>query len=103
MQDIYSEDSVQVKKVIDQIWLALSEQNVQKMNKFCSTDWHLFSARGSVYSTKQLTDKHIEIMKNFTLVTSQMNIKIMGNTALATYNAQMKGLIKEKNWEGIFL
>jgi ketosteroid isomerase-like protein len=96
-------DTQAIRAVINGTWSALQKQDINLFYKYCSRDWMLYTARGKKLTANKLFEIHKAKVKNFNLIPSQMNIRILGNIGWATYDSKMSGQINGKPWGGNFI
>jgi hypothetical protein len=92
-----------IRNLIDQTWSALSEQNLEKFNKYVLSDWQLYTARGNKMSAKSLINLHKKNLTNFNLDYSDLKIHVQDSIAWATYDATMSGQWQGEDWGGQFI
>ncbi len=98
-----SEDTKRIKTLIDSLWKSLQEQDLAAFKANCTENWNLYTARGIKLSADELFEMHKANVRDFNLVSSQVNIHISGDMAWGTYDAEMSGQIKGKPWGGSFI
>ncbi len=103
IQDNNPVDIQAIQAVIDGTWYALQKQDINLFERYCSRDWMLYTALGNKFTANKLFEIHRANIKNFKLIPSHMNIRIIGNMGWATYDAEMSGQIKGKPWGGSFI
>ncbi len=102
-QTASDEDIKVINGLIDVMWESLQKQDLAAFKTNCAEDWHLYTARGIKLSADDLFKMHKANVRDFKLVSSQVQIHISGDTAWATYDAEMSGQIKGNPWGGSFI
>lgn len=96
-------DVAAIKSVIDGAWAALGAQDESAFGNHVAPGWQLYTASGAKVDVAKLFGIHKANMKGFKLVSSNLDVKVKGSVAWATYDAVMSGEFKGKPWGGNFI
>lgn len=96
-------DRASVERAMDVTWDSLRRQDLDAFMRHAVADWHLYTARGNRVSASQLFSNHRQNMTNFDIVISNLDIRIHGDVAWATYDGTMSGLWQGEKWGGDFI
>ena len=98
-----SEEVEAIRIRIDDLWKALSSQNVEDFKDNCDVEFRYFTARGGNYDIDELLNLHIENLKDFKIIISEDTVHVDDTIAWVTSNAKMNGLVEGNKWKGDFL
>lgn len=97
------EDSAAIKTLTDEMWKALGDHDLELFSSLCSDEWTLFTAAGNRFSVERLFEVHRENIRGFELEPSNVQVRVNGDHAWATYDAVMSGELQGEPWGGEFL
>jgi len=96
-------DEQAVRATIEGAWRALQLQELEQFKKFCSEGWMLYTARGNKFGAEKLFAVHKANIEDFRLESSNVEVRVAGEMAWATYDAVMSGKLKGETWGGDFI
>jgi ketosteroid isomerase-like protein len=100
---VNAKEAQAIQAVIDGAWEALRKQDLNAFRQHCSDPWLLYTARGNKFSADKLFAVHKANIRDFRLVASNVRIRVAGDIAWATYDAELSGQLKGEPWGGSFI
>lgn len=96
-------DRAAIESTIGALWSALGRQDEADFRTLVTPDWQLYTARGTAVDTATLLAAHRANLREFRLEASEVEVRIRGDLAWATYRARMSAVRRGEPWSGDFL